>query len=750
MRVNGGVHEPARGLNETRSNVAKTVASQEVKRDDAAPYHLPELDKGRAPRFDISWLAANKDSHGIAWPPERYNPVLPAVDVAVVHEPGLRPALLVDGELVDPVNFVGTTTHHDLGVSVTVWENVSISQGDSMIEARLLDLDGNTVGDHEMPIHFSGAPARAKLIAESSHLVADGIHSPVLAVQLFDRAGYPARAGTTGEFQVEPPYQPLDQAKQLESVENKFNNTRYQVLKDGIAYIQLEPTTETGEAVLRFEFDQVRSDEVRGRLTPGMRDWIMVGLVEGSYAANDLSGNLRSLEEAGLADESLTDGRAAFYAQGAIKGEWLLAAAYDTDKAFERELRQQIDPNQFYSLYGDGTEQRYGAQSQQKLYLKLERDRFVGLFGDFDTAFSRSELSKYERRMNGVNVGYFGEHLEVKAFAADTDQAFVKDQFQGDGTSGVYRLSNERLVRNSEAVRLITYDRFQTEVVLEEITLSRYLDYTIDYDRGRLIFKQPIFSQDENFNPIFIEVEYEVAREGVDEEIVGGVRAAYRIDQQDSEVALTYISDATQGQGGDLVGADFTWQMSARHKLTVEAAQTDTDLAGQADAYLLELEHRSERLAARTYLREQEQDFGLGHQALLEAGTRKIGVEGEYRLRDDVLLRGQSFLQKLLNTGTERLVTNATGQWHRDTLRLEAGLQTVQEDNAAGESLDATPDPARCIADVSTQQTAPTRQCGDRCVERRQHRLSIARYPRRRVRGRQGRYADHRTGVDLG
>ena len=70
---------------------------------------------------------------------------------------------------------------------------------------------------------------------------------------------------------------------------------------------------------------------------------------------NGVSGNL---ENANLADDIVTDGRVAFYAKGMIKGEWLLTAAYDTDKDTQRRLRQQIDPNRFYTLYGDGTDQR--------------------------------------------------------------------------------------------------------------------------------------------------------------------------------------------------------------------------------------------------------------------------------------------------------------------------------------------------------------------------------------------------------
>ena len=115
------------------------------------------------------------------------------------------------------------------------------------------------------------------------------------------------------------------------------------------------------------------------------------------------------------------------------------------------------------------------------------------------------------------------------------------------------------MVANSERIRLVTRDRFHTERLVEEVQLVRYLDYSIDYDTGTLIFKQPIFGQDQNFNPVFIEAEYEVGNEGASKELVAGARVAYQLDDQDSEVALTYIDDGTAGREGTLVGVDARW-----------------------------------------------------------------------------------------------------------------------------------------------------------------------------------------------
>ncbi len=689
--IQGAVHEPGSGAQRARSNVGRVQFNGDpAEATQHAPYQLPELDRGRAPPFDRSWLSRQAADHSIVWPPEGYNPVMPAIKVAVVHDAQLRPQLLVDGKLVNALTYEGATRDHERGLSVSVWDGVPISERDSVIEAQLLDREGNSVEKLTRAVHYSGSPARGELVPEESHLVADGLYPPVVAVRLFDRAGYPLRPGTTGEFTVSSPYLALDKAKHLENSKSDFANERYKVLRDGIAYIQLEPTAMTGEVEIRFNFDQVRSERIRARLVPGARDWIMIGLAEGSYSKRDLSGNLASLEEVGLDDRTVTDGRVAFYAKGMVRGDWLLTAAYDTDKRFERELRQQIDPNQFYTLYGDGTQQLYDAQSQQKLFLRLEKERFAGLFGDYDTELSRAELTRYERRMNGVKFDYYGDKVEARVFAAETDQAFVRDELRGDGTSGVYRLSNGRVVRNSEVVKLVTRDRFSTEVIVEETALTRFVDYTIDYDVGSIIFKQPVFSQDDLFNPIFIEVEYEVEGTGASDDVIAGGRLAYRLDEQDSELAVTYVDDSTEGQQGDLAGVDFTWQFDEKRKVTVEAARSDTVLNGEADAYLVQFEHASEKLAGRVYARESEQNFGLGHQSSFESGTRKIGIEGQYRASEQLTIDAQAFEQALLEGGAERQVVDALAHYQLGRSVVKGGLRHVAEENSAGDALDAT------------------------------------------------------------
>ena len=679
------VQLPSTGGARGASQTVRTPYEHAVEAVDTAPYQLPELDRGEPPAFDAAYIERHQNKRGIVFPTADYNPAMPAIPVAVLHASEYRPHLLVDGVLVNPLTFDSVQTHPELGLSLSIWDGVPISESDSLVEVQVTDRLGELMDSDEVEVHFSGAPVRAELVPEASYLRADGLHPPVVAVRFFDRSGHPLRAGATGDFIVSEPYRSLDQTRHLENLSNEFTNNRYRVRKDGIAYIQLEPTLVTGEVTIDFRFDAVREDTIRARIAPGQRDWILVGLAEGSFTDRDLSGNLAALEQADLSDSEDNDGRIAFYAKGMVRGSWLLTVAYDTDKAFTEELRRQIDPNQFYTLYGDGSDQLFDAQSQRKLYLKLERDRFQALFGDFDTAFSRSELARYQRRLNGLSTGYYGNKVEAQVFASETRQSFVRDEIFGDGTSGIYRLSQQRLVRNSEVVRVVTRDRFSPQDVLQTNTLTRFLDYTIDYDRGTLIFRQPVASQDAQFNPLVIEVEYEVERSDEREQVVGA-RVAYKLSGEDSELAVTYIKDDSITQGGNLVAADLSWNFTPRSGVVIEVAQSDTSAAGQGDAYLVEVSHNGEHLAGRAYIKEQDQNFGLGQQSVFELGMRKTGVEGELRLQDKWALTAQAYEQRLLNEDTERVVVDAQLERRGENLQWHTGLRTVQEETALREA----------------------------------------------------------------
>lgn len=643
-------------------------------------------------------LEAHINSHaaGIGWvlPEAEFRPAIPALKISIKHALDQSVALFINGLEVNPLNFEGTEVNTERSVAVSRWVGVDLLTGSNQLVADIIGADGRVADRLLRTVHYAGAPVRGELLGESSLLVADGRTRPVLAVRLYDRFGQPARHSSIGVFSVDQPY------RSWWSVENDRKNKivnigsrepLYTVGRDGIALIELEPTTTSGMATLRLKFDQQREQELTAWLNPEPRDWILVGFGEGTVGYNTLKKNVIAAAQAGQDDGYYDQGRLAFFAKGRIKGEYLLTLSYDSArerKDAKRRFETEINPNEYYTLYADNSEQRFEAPSQRKLYVKLERDQFVALFGDYSTALSTTELGRYERRFNGFKTEYHGQNLLLSAFASETEQSFVRDELQGDGTSGLYRLSSAPIIGNSETIRVEVRDRFDTAVVLSSTTLSRFLDYNLDPFNGTLYFKKPIPSRDNELNLIYIVAEYETSS-GASNDIIAGGRVALRDADKTIEVGLTHINEGQQGAEGDLTAIDLRWQASDETLLRAELAQSNNEsggISGRGRAQMLSVEHRSDKLDLRAHYKEVDQAFGLEQQSAAERGIRKFGIDGRYAYSPEVSLNVRATQQKNLETGADRLAAEAGLQYQGDRSSASLGLLHAQDDFADGAS----------------------------------------------------------------
>lgn len=619
---------------------------------------------------------------GVAWlaPQEGAIPAISSVKVAVAHAPNQKVELLINGVSASSLNFDGVVTNQAKTVSVSHWIGIDLLDGENELRAVITDADGNEISKLTRSVHFAGGAVRAEFIAEQSTLLADGKTNPVIALRMFDAADKPARPGTLGAFTVDEPYRSqweVDALRENPLLAYGKRQPTFHVDDDGIARIELEPTTQSGNAVVRLQFNERQTQEIRAWLKPEARDWVMVGIAEGTGAHKTISDNMQAAKEAGIEEGFEKDGRVAFFAKGRIKGEYLLTIAYDSArerKPDERRLLSVIEPDRYYTVYGDGAEQRFEAASQEKLFLKLERNQFMAMFGDFQTGLTVTELSRYSRTLTGAKSDFANDRFSVSMFAAQTDQGFIKDEIQGDGTSGLYRLSSQNLIVNSDKVRLETRDRFRSEVVVDSRPLTRFIDYTVDYFNGTIYFKQPVYSRDENFNPVYIVAEYEVLQGGK-EQIVAGTRAAVKFAGDAIEVGASYLHEGAQVGDTHLAGTDVRVKLGEHTLVRAEVARSDTDDPSRiksANAYFTEVKHVSERIDASAYLREQDTQFGFGQQFASETGTRKIGVDSRIKIGDFWAVRAEAFEQSMLNATAERQMASA--ELRRETERYGLGL----------------------------------------------------------------------------
>jgi hypothetical protein len=553
-------------------------------------------------------------------------------------------------------------------------------------------------------------PVYAEFVEQYSRLSADGRSTPVVAVKLTDKWGKPVRTGVVGNFRLDPPYiakQRLDALRDRPLTGQVLGKTSYTVGNQGIALIEIEPTTITGKLTLFFDFEQAtkyapnvlnrKTREVTAWLKPAVRDWILVGLAEGTAGDNNLSGNLETLEAGDGEDNYYQDGRLAFYAKGRVKGDMLLTLAYDSKNQSDSErsdqsLFQTINPDKYYTLYGDAVEQRFDAPSSERLYLRIEREQFYALYGDFNTGLTVTELSQYSRSMTGIKTEYDGKRYGVNAFAAESDQVFIRDEIQGNGTSGLYQLSESDIIINSDKITIETRDRFRPNIVIESRELSRFLDYNINTLDGTLFFKQPVPSRDEFFNPVYIVAVYETTSAG-DKELSGGGRARIKLLDDKLEIGVSAIHQGDTETGGNLFGTDLRYDISRNTELRVEIATSDTTTGTRdesGNAYLAELGHSDPRMSARLYFREQDEAFGLGQQSGNNSGTRRYGADLRYLLTEHLVINGEAYQDEVFVNDNKRDSATANLEYFQSNYRLSTGLIYTRDNLGTGETKTST------------------------------------------------------------
>jgi uncharacterized repeat protein (TIGR01451 family) len=641
-----------------------------------------------AARTNVEEIAVEKLQPGIAWlaPAEGDLQAISSIKVAIQHHGNHTVELRLNDLPVSALNFDGMTSNATKTIAVSRWRGIDIKDGDNVLVAIVRDADNHEVQRMERKVRFASTAVRAELVKEESVLTADGATKPVLVLRLFDAAGKPARPGTQGAFSVDAPYRSWWEVESLR--ENQITSIGpreplFQVDDDGLARLELEPTTQSGSVQLRLRFSERQTQELRAWLAPQARDWILVGLAEGTAAHRSISGNLEAATTADLEDGYSDSGRVAFFAKGRIKGDFLLTLAYDSareKKVDERRLLQTIEPNRYYTVYGDNSEQRFEAPSSSKLYVKVERQQFMALFGDYDTGLTVTELGRYSRTLTGMRSDYAGERFGYTVFGASTDQGLVTDELRGDGTSGLYRLSGGNIVINSDKLRIEVRDRFRTEVVVESRILTRYIDYTIDYLGGTVFFKQPVPSRDGDFNPVFIIADYEVLQGGK-EQVTAGGRASYKFGAR-TEVGATFVQEGAAAGDTQVAASDMRVQITDGTQFRAELARSESEStlrAAEADSYLTEVKHVSERVEASAYFRQQDGGFGFGQQLSTEAGTRKLGIDGRLKISELWSVNAEAQQQSLLDSAAERELASAEVRRHADSTTLGVGLRHVSD-----------------------------------------------------------------------
>lgn len=641
-----------------------------------------ELDDRKAAGAETDWLALGDGPTDFLFPAPDHNPRSPAIRVAIRHRKGERVELRVNGKLVDPVAFDGETVSPQ-GHAVSLWRGVPLDGDTTALRATVRAGDGSISAQLARDVHFVQTPARVAVVREKSRLVADGSTRPVLAIRILDRNGRPVHAGITGEFALNQPYesaQAID-AMQARTLSGLDRAAPTYVVKgdDGLAYVELAPTMVSGPLRAEFLFRDgsiTRRQTLESWIEPGKQEWTLVGLAE---VAGGKSSIARQMQREGRFDSDLGEnGRIAFYTKGRVLGKYLLTASYDSARQKDQQrLLGAIDPNAYYTVFADGSSRRFDAASRDKLYVRLEARAFYAIYGDFVTAFDQTVLARYQRTVTGASAeGAFGA-LHVQGFAARTGDTHRRDEIQGGGISGPYRLSSRRIIANSEIVTLQVRDRLRSEVIVETRTLQRFIDYDIDLLAGTISFRAPVLSRDENLNPRFVIVDYEI-EQASGGQINAGLRADVTGGAGSLRIGATAITDtgANDGNRADLAAVDLRAALGEATELRAEAGLSR--LGGTYDhAWIAEIEHHDGALDALVYARSAGRGFGLGQLNTAERGRRKVGLDGRYRLGEAFAITASAWFDDSLTDAAQRKAAEIAATWRTRETEARFGIATI-------------------------------------------------------------------------
>lgn len=638
------------------------------------------------------WFTGQSAEIGWLFPEPDHNPRSRAVRVAIKHLPDQTVTLLVDGKAADALASDGTRKNGDGTLAVSLWRAIELKEGNTVLTAEVRDTSGTIAQTLTRTVHFANSAMRAELVRDKSILIADGVTRPVLALRLTDREGRLVRHGLVGDFMLPAPYYPAVEAdaqaaRQLAGLERARPVWRVEG-DEGIAYIELEPTTASGSVLLTLPFrdgEVTRTQKIEAWLSPGNRPWTVVGFAAGTAGFNTLKGRIENLGAGG--ERWFKDGRIALYAKGRIKGKWLMTLSYDSDKdKDEARFAGVIDPSAYYTIYADRSERRYDAASVRNLYLKLERPQFYALFGDYETGINEPVLTRYQRAFNGVKAEYRSDRLGAVAFAADTPYRHRREEIQGNGLSGPYALGARDILPNSERVVIEIRDRLRSERIVESRTLVRHIDYDIDYLAGTLRFREPVLSRSSGLDPQFIVVDYEV--DGIAQRVLNaGGRTTWNNQAKTLTIGATAVHDEDDLSKTNMGGVDVKFAPTPETEIRAEIAVSDakgragsTNVQdGTSTAWLVEAEHHGKSVDLLAYAREQESGFGVGQLNASETGTRKFGIDSRIRVTEDLAVSGSAWQEDYLGSRAQRQAGRALIEYRTKGLDARAGL-TVAND----------------------------------------------------------------------
>ncbi|MBL8483700.1 MAG: OmpA family protein, partial [Rhodocyclaceae bacterium] len=349
---------------------------------------------------------------------------------------------------------------------------------------------------------------------------------------------------------------------------------------------------------------QGRVEVLRRNVDMRPADWFFTAVGDLTLGRNRVAGPAGTVnnDSSHYQGDNYIDGRAAFYLKGRTDAGWLFTASADTreqplsdlfsnfSSKDPRYLLRRLDQDLYYPVYGDDATIFDDAPTQGKFYLKAEKNNSQFVWGNFQTAWTGTELTQYARGLYGVNALWqarestpWGEtKSRVNAFAAEPGTIASREEFRGTGGS-LYYLRHIDITRGSERVWMEVRDA-DSGFVIERKALQPAQDYELNYLQGRVLLRAPLASNADstNFirsgavagNPVFLVVTYEyvpalTALAGLST----GLNASHWLSDW-LRLGITTYRQGDDGADQTLKGVNATLRYTAGSFVRLEAARS--------------------------------------------------------------------------------------------------------------------------------------------------------------------------------
>lgn len=662
----GGPMQPSAGA----STSAKGTTKVEEKPAASSPTEL-SADKTDTAAADFSRM-----DNSLGFPDLHDHDVLPFAQTAVRVKGmmGNSFRVQVNGKALSAKQ-VGTKTTI-ASKQLEVWEfiGVNLEPGNNVIEVTQVDPFGNDRGTEKIEVVAPSKLGKLKIETAKNTYAADGKTPVKVAVRLTDSNNVPVTVRTPITLET------TNGVWLVKDLNPKEPGTQV-FIEGGHAEFQLMPPIEPGESMVRVSSGGVGS-EAKIVFVPELRPMMAAGLVEyqvnfGKLGHNAIQPALNDGFEHQLqllstqnGDGSVTSGgHAALLLKGKIKGETLLTMAYDSDKTSGQRLFRDIQPDQYYPVYGDSSVRGYDAQSTSKAYIRIDHGRTYVLYGDYLTSEPGigNSLGNYSRSMTGVKEHFENDRVSLTGFASYDSLRQVVDEIPANGTSGPFTLSNPNGVENSEKVEVLVRSRNQPAVILDIKQLSRFADYEFEPFTGQLLLKAPIPSLDFNLNPISLRITYEV-NQGGQRFWLGGGTAMVKLNKM-LQIGGTFVDDTNPQDPNKLFAISTGLKLPGRTSFVAEFAGTQhqgldgtqslgttsgPQVVGTGFGYRLELQHDGDRLKGKAFFTRTDPTFD-NPTSMLNKGRGEAGFKASYAFNGTTRLLGEFIrTEDVVNTGVQQ------------------------------------------------------------------------------------------------